>query len=119
MLSSGRRYGPSGSAPISFYNGTGVSVYFLSAPALVTPTPRPGYIWVKWKYVDGAQGYKVYRKVPGGAWQGVATISKGDTLMYKDTYMLVRGQQYVYTVRAINGSNISGYLTSGITTTAQ
>ena len=108
-----------GSVPISFYNGTGVSVYFLSAPALVTPTPRPGYIWVKWKYVDGALGYKVYRKVPGGTWQGIATISKGDTLMYKDTYKLVRGQQYVYTVRAVNGSNLSGYLTSGITTTAQ
>lgn len=105
-----------GSSPISYYHGAGVRTYFLMTPALVTPSVKKGQVTVKWKYVDGAKGYYVYRKVPGGGWSKIATINTPTTLTYANTTNLVKGQQYIYTVRAIDGSNISGYLTGGIST---
>ena len=106
-----------GSGPISYYNGTGVRAYFLMTPALYTPSVAKDGITVKWKYVDGAKGYKVYRKVAGGGWHTIATINAATTLTFKDTKNLVAGQEYIYTVRAINGDNISGYLSNGVKAT--
>ena len=108
-----------GSWPISHYNNTGVRTYFLMTPQLVSPTVSSSGITVKWKYVDGAKGYKVYRKVAGGGWHTIATINAPTTLTYLDARKnLVAGQEYIYTVRAIRDSEISGYLNQGIKKTA-
>ena len=108
-----------GSKPISYYNGTGVRTYFLMTPQLVNPSVGSNGITVKWKYVDGAKGYKVYRKVAGGGWHTIATINAATTLTFLDARKnLVAGQEYIYTVRAIRDDNISGYLNQGIKKTA-
>ena len=101
-----------GSWPISYYNPSGVRTFFLMAPQAGTnPYSRnASAIVVRWKAVEGATGYKVYRKVPGGNWSCIATVNGYTTLTYKDTYKLVNGQDYYYTVRAFNGSNMSGYV---------
>ena len=109
-----------GSKPISYYNSTGVRTHFLMAPQAASPgaTAVKGAITVRWKAVDGATGYKVYRKVPGGNYSLIKTVSGYTTLTYKDTYKLVSGQQYIYTVRAYNSSSTSGYVDELITITA-
>ena len=53
----------------------------------------------------------------GGGWHTIATINAATTLTFKDTKNLVAGQEYIYTVRAINGDNISGYLSNGVKAT--
>lgn len=106
-----------GSSPISYFNSTGVGTYFLMTPQLYTPSVSGKTVTVKWKYVDGAKGYRVYRKVPGGGWSTLTTINAATTLTYKDTYKIVSGQKYIYTVRALNGDNISGYLSGGTSVT--
>lgn len=101
-----------GSGPISWYNATGVRTHFMMAPqAGTSPYSRnASAIVVRWKAVDGATGYKVYRKVLNGNWSCIATINGYTTLTYKDTYKLVSGQDYYYTVRAFNSSSTSGYV---------
>ena len=105
---------------VSYYDGNGVSAYFLMTPQPASPgaITAKGAITVRWKAVDGATGYKVYRKVPGGNWTCIKTVSGYTTLTYKDTYKIVSGQPYIYTVRAIHGNYISGYLDNAITVTA-
>ena len=48
---------------------------------------------------------------------GIATIDSGNTLVYVDNYKIVRGQEYIYTVRAVHGNYMSGYRTAGISVT--
>ena len=111
-----------GSGPISYFDGNGVGAYFLKNPELVTPFVKKGAIQVKWKYVDGAKGYAIYRKVSGHAWTKIATVNSATTLTYADyasKSQLVPGEKYIYTVRAINGSYMSGWNANGITATAQ
>ncbi len=100
-----------GAGPMSWYNPNGVRTHFLMAPDAGTNpyTAVKGAITVRWKAVDGATGYKVYRKVPGGNYSCIATVNGYTTLTYKDTYKLVSGQEYYYTVRAFNASSTSGY----------
>ena len=100
------------------YDPTGKSVTFYKVPQLQTPTVATGSITVKWSAVDNAAGYQVYRKVPGASWTLIKTINDKTTLTYKDTNVIA-GQQYVYTVRAFNGSVRSGYNISGVTVTAK
>lgn len=70
-----------------------------------------------WKKVSGAAGYYVYRKVPGGSWARIKTISSGSTTAYRDTN-LQPGTKYIYTVRAYKkvGSKVylGDYNTTGI-----
>lgn len=70
-----------------------------------------------WKKVSGAQGYYVYRKLPGGSWTRIKTITSGSTTAYRDTN-LQPGKKYIYTVRAYKKSGsqvyLGGYNTTGI-----
>ena len=120
--SSGYRYNytvrcSNGSKPISHFNTDGVSTYFLAAPEFGYFSKNTTTVVARWKYVDGALGYNLYRKVPGGNWMGIATIDSGNTLVYVDNYKIVRGQEYIYTVRAVHGNYMSGYRTAGISVT--
>lgn len=62
-----------------------------------------------WKKVSGAAGYYIYRKVPGGSWSKIKTISSGSTTAYRDTN-LQPGKKYIYTVRAYKKSGSKVYL---------
>ncbi|MCD7802223.1 MAG: hypothetical protein LUH09_04865, partial [Clostridiales bacterium] len=69
-------------------------------------------VTVKWGAVTGATNYRVYRKVSGGSWQTLTTVS-GSTLSYTDTAVADNsGTTYYYTVRAVSGSVLSSYETT-------
>ncbi|MCD8381463.1 MAG: SH3 domain-containing protein [Clostridiales bacterium] len=99
---------------ISGYDSTGVTCIRLTNPSLTSATASSSGITVKWGAVTGAKGYLVYRKISGGSWSRIATISSGSTVSYTDNASLVSGTTYIYTVRAVNGSYLSYYSTSGI-----
>lgn len=52
---------------------------------------------ISWKKLSGASGYKIYRKIGNGKWQGLATVSAGAT-SYSDK-KAVLGKTYIYTVK--------------------
>lgn len=102
----------------SDYNKNGLS----ATPMLATPTvksaARSEYdtsVRVVWSKVQGADGYKVYRKQPGGNWECIQTADK-DWLDFDD-YSADENTVYIYTVRAYRKSSgktwMSGYNRTG------
>ena len=102
----------------SDYNKKGLS----ATPMLTTPTvksaARSEYdtsVRVVWSKVQGADGYKVYRKQPGGNWECIQTADK-DWLDFDD-YSADENTVYIYTVRAYRKSSgktwMSGYNRTG------
>ena len=100
---------------------SGVKSSYTSTSGLVrllTPTVKventtPG-IKVTWNKTSGATGYIVYRAeyVNGkwSSWKNLGKLSNVDS--YVDT-TVASGVTYKYTVRAYNGTSLSGYVASG------
>ena len=97
----------------SWYN-SGTSVTKLSIPSLTKAENNVGGIKITWKSVKGASSYRIFRKPAGGSWKHIATTS---STTYTDKSSLTSGSKYTYTVRALKGSSLSWYNTSGVTET--
>ena len=65
--------------------------------------------YLKWKKVKYADFYRVYRKQDGTSWLKIADVTK---LEYTDT-TAVRGEKYIYTVKAYDGDCYSKYNKNG------
>ena len=78
-----------------------------------------GSIIVSWKAVNGAEGYRIYKKFAGSSWQRVTNVT-ADQLSYDDGSG-VTGKTYTYTVRAfkhVDGKEIlGGFDSKGLTAT--
>lgn len=70
---------------------------------------------VKWKKINGASGYIVYRATSkSGTYKAVATIKKGSTISYTDK-KLTTGKKYYYKVcayRTVSGKKVTGSASS-------
>ncbi|MCD7761231.1 MAG: hypothetical protein LUH16_05590 [Clostridiales bacterium] len=100
---------------MSWYNASGISGVWLSAPTISSVTTASTGVRIKWSSVDGASSYRVYRKISGGSWKLLATTTK---TQYDDTDTLTTGTTYLYTVRGcttLNGSTVLGALASNST----
>lgn len=98
---------------VSDYNKTGISCYYLATPKLSSAVNRNNFVQVKWKAVNGAEGYYIYRKTSkSGKWKKLAQV-KGTA--YTDKNVATNGN-YFYTIRAYSGSTLSSYVSSGIAT---
>lgn len=96
-------YGPQAEEPTSYLA--------LTTPELVSATADASGITVKWKAVNAADSYIVYRKdAAGGSWKRVTVVS--DVTSYKDTGLTAK-KSYVYTVRAQKDEFLSGYDSRG------
>ncbi|MGN0525802.1 MAG: leucine-rich repeat protein [Acutalibacteraceae bacterium] len=98
----------SGSYYSSYDNG--VKILFLSTPKLTKATAQSGKITVTFGKVTGAKSYNVYRKTAGGDWKKIGTTA---STAYTDK-TAKKGTTYYYTVRAVNGSYMSSYNSSGL-----
>ena len=97
----------------SSYDNNGVSIYFIATPTLSSVTNKNGSAVLKWSSVKGAKGYYVYRKTSkNGSWQRIGQTT-GTSYTDKN---IKSGSNYYYTVKAYNGSVVSGYNSSGIAT---
>ena len=87
----------------------------LSAPTVKTSSSY-NKVTVSWAQVDGASGYRIYRRTGNGDWARIATVG-ASTLSYADTKMTY-GTTYYYTVRAyrtVSGNAVlSPYNTTGV-----
>ncbi len=93
---------------------TEASYTYIQAPANVKLKNTVGGVYITWNKCSGAKKYYVYRKKKGDkSWTRLAAL-ESSTLSYKDASSK-SGTQYIYTVRANNGSDRSAYLTSGKT----
>ncbi len=95
----------------SGYDSTGLTLKYLAMPKLSKISNPTGGITVTWGKVAGASsGYRVYRKVAGSGWTLLGTVK---TTSYTDK-TAVKGKTYTYTIRAVDGSNLSAYNTTGL-----
>ena len=83
----------------SDYNKNGLS----ATPMLTTPTVKSAKrtnatTTITWDKVQGADGYRIYRKMPGGSWEYIDTVEKPYT-DFQD-YTVETNTVYIYTVRA-------------------
>ena len=68
---------------------------------------------IAWDEVTGATGYKLMKKVKGGSWKTIKTVSSSTT-SYTDKDA-ESGKYIYYVVKAVNGSYISDYDTHALT----
>jgi peptidoglycan hydrolase CwlO-like protein len=93
---------------------TGERVIRLPVPQMKTPLNKAKGILVRWGASTGATGFKVFRKSGKERWQCVATVKGTKTLSWLDKSVQKKnGTHYRYTVRALNGSVLSGYEAQG------
>lgn len=95
-------------------SGSSTNTTSLSKPTLVSAKYSDDAVKITWKKVTNAKGYYVYRKLSGGSYKKIKTISSGSTVTYNDTSSLTEGKTYIYTVKAYAGSTVSGYNSSGV-----
>ncbi len=100
----------------SDYDEDGVSIefYSLDTPALVSATFLSGMVNVKWKTVDNADGYILYRCTDNTGWTELSELAAGKT-SYNDKSP-ISGETNYYTVRAFSGEYISAYDTDTVST---
>lgn len=87
--------------------GNGVLQMSLAIPQKVVESTTLGtataigtsQVKVTWNKISDVNGYRVYRKVPGGIWVRLKTIVGSSTTTYTDT-SVEPGKKYTYTVRA-------------------
>ena len=86
---------------------------YLAAPKITKTSSAIGTgITIKWDAVPGAAQYRIYRKTSAsGSW---SLITKTTNTSYTDKNVTT-GKNYIYTLKAENGNNISGYDSTGWT----
>jgi len=87
-------------------------ITYLDIPEFTVKATTTG-VRVSWDDVDGADSYQVWRKVKGGSWKKIKTVSSSTTA-YTDKDAS-SGKYIYYAVKAVNGSYISDYDTHALT----
>ena len=86
-------------------NKHSVTIMRLERPKATAYNVNKGVV-IKWNAIEGAESYRVMRRVPGGSW---STIANGiQELQYTDT-TAKSGTTYQYTVRACADGYLSSY----------
>ena len=83
---------------------------WLDTPVLESATSVSNGIKVTWKDVDCATSYRIYRRLPSGSYEYIATAAGTS---YTDT-KAPKGAAYYYTVRAYANNARSGFNRTGI-----
>lgn len=86
----------------SGYNATGWTYTAYDMPELTKVGPTTNGMALTWTASKGAYGVKVFRKNDAGKWAALATVT-GTSTSYVDK-TVVSGNEYTYTVRAVNKS---------------
>lgn len=98
------------------YNSKGIKIKYLATPVLESfKFDSKDRAVITWSKISGAEGYRVYRKTDSdSSWVLLTTVNGGSTVSYSDSGAKKSGTVYKYTVRAVQGNNLSFYDKSGI-----
>lgn len=80
----------------------------MATPAFRKFTTAKHTINVKWKSVDGAQGYIIYRQTKNGKFKKLTTVKGGNTIAYADK-SVKENVKYTYKVKAYRVSHGKTY----------
>lgn len=86
-----------GKKVMSGYDKTGT--YWVDYPTLANALATDGEIDIAWDEIQGADGYRIYRKTGNGSWSRIATVKGQSNTEFTDT-SCKKGTKYGYTVRA-------------------
>ncbi|MBE6748469.1 MAG: hypothetical protein E7557_04470 [Ruminococcaceae bacterium] len=86
---------------------------FLKVPQLLSCTADTSGNILTYESNSKADSYRIYRKTLYTGWSLIETVSGAENTVYTDKN-IIDGTQYIYTVRAVNGKNVSYYDTNGI-----
>ncbi len=95
----------------SYYSGK--SIVRLDTPELSSASSTKNGVVLKWNAVDGAKGYRIYRKSGKSSWELIKIAEGGSIESYTDK-TAKKGTTYTYTVRAYNGKIYSDFNRTGI-----
>lgn len=90
------------------------SVKYLETPMLLSAFKTAEGNAINYQQIDGAEGYRIYRKTADTSWVAIAEVIGNDNVSYIDS-TIEENVEYTYTVRAFSGSHLSYYDTKGIT----
>lgn len=86
-----------------------IGITFVSTPDITSRFNKAAGITLGWNKINGATGYAIYRRNSNGteAWKRVGTVTGNKTFTWQDTSVQNQnGKVYVYTIRALAGSNM-------------
>ena len=89
---------------VSSYDSAGKKIVFVAMPKLTSLKNSKSGPVLKWGKITGATGYLIYRRVPGGAWSKIKTVTSVNTLTYTDTGATNK-KTYYYTIQAYKTSS--------------
>lgn len=81
----------------------------LQAPSVTVRANANGYNLLTWKEVPGADGYKIYRRVPSGKWEQAGSLYESTDTAFKDEKISAL-TVYEYMVRAYSKIEGKTYL---------
>ena len=90
---------------------------YLSGTKISALTNGTTGVTVEWTALDGATGYKLYRKSGSGSYSLLATITSGTTVSYVDK-SVTSGTQYTYAIVTCiddNGNEMETGISNGVT----
>ena len=93
----------------------GVGIAFVGAPKISSVKVSGNDCTVSWSKISGVKTYYVYRKVEGGSWSKIGTVTNG-AVSFVDKKAKTSGTKYVYTVkaaRAFDGVTVAGKYNAG------
>ena len=96
----------------SSYKTTG-EVVFLNSPELVSCEKNEKTNVLVFKQVKGAKEYEVYRKTLYTDWVLIGKLEGVESTTYKDND-IIENTEYIYTVKAVNGSSSSPFNETGV-----
>ena len=85
----------------------------LTTPKLISAKNVVGGVTVKWNWTENSAGYNVYRKTTKSNWKKIAYVTGEKAKNYLDK-TAKNGTDYIYTVRAVYGDELSGYDKTGV-----
>lgn len=90
------------------------TVKYLAAPQLINAFRTVDGVVLTYQQVDGAEGYRIYRKTADTSWVEIEDVTGNDSVNYTDKTADEK-VEYTYTVRAFSGEDLSYYNTKGVT----
>lgn len=102
----------------SDYVRAGYTITRLETPELFEAVTVSKGISLSWAEVEGADTYNVYKRTAGAGWRLIGIVDANQAAAYIDSNV-TSGTTYIYTVKAVSGSNISNCETAGISCKAK